>query len=667
MADVQIAIIDQQNTQIALAAPSETQVNAAVPGVQGPAGEGVPQGGTANQVLFKQSGTDYDTAWGEVTSAMIGDLEIVDADVAANAEIAVSKLADGSARQLLQTDAAGTGVEWTSNVDVPGTLDVTGATTLDSTLTVPAGSAASPTLRFSGDANTGVYSPGADQLALSTSGTGKLFIDSAGKVTVKGVGTAAFVVEGTAPDNSLFVEGSTGYVGIGTSVPQKQLDVYGDAGMIVRSTSVNTTETPLFLGGNISNNQRKLALIAKPQGSWGRQDLLICLNSIGNNSDVTSSDAVVTIKNNGLVGIGTTSPGAKLEIRDAADADLLLESTDSTNRKFSISANSSGNPRLNVISSHALEFHTNDTERMQIDSSGRLLVGTSSALTGATAQYSKNVNIGNSANSAGNAVVAIGRGTAAASLASGNQVGSIYFTDNGAGEFASIDCFVDATPGVNDYPGRLVFSTTADGASSPTERMRITNDGKVLIGNDSLSGNLTVKTPNSSFNNPVIYGWATNSSYTDTVISAQCATAAGTGYRFFTGYAISTIVYQVLGNGNVQNTNNSYGAISDVKLKENIVDANSQWDDLKALRVRNYNLKEGQTHTQIGLVAQEVELVSPGLVTESPDRDEDGNDLGTVTKSVNYSVLYMKAVKALQEAMERIETLEQRLNDAGIN
>jgi hypothetical protein len=64
-------------------------------------------------------------------------------------------------------------------------------------------------------------------------------------------------------------------------------------------------------------------------------------------------------------------------------------------------------------------------------------------------------------------------------------------------------------------------------------------------------------------------------------------------------------------NGNVVNTNNSYGAISDIKLKENIVDANSQWDDLKALQVRNYNFKEGQTHTQIGLVAQEVELVSP--------------------------------------------------------
>jgi hypothetical protein len=116
--------------------------------------------------------------------------------------------------------------------------------------------------------------------------------------------------------------------------------------------------------------------------------------------------------------------------------------------------------------------------------------------------------------------------------------------------------------------------------------------------------------------------------------------------------------FLVLNTGNVQNANNSYTAISDIKLKENIVDANSQWDDLKALRVRNYNLKQGQTHTQIGLVAQEVEPISPGLVYETPDRDADGNDLGTTTKAVQYSVLYMKAVKALQEAIAKIETLE---------
>lgn len=72
---------------------------------------------------------------GTVTSTMIADGTIVDGDISATAEIAVSKLADGAARQLLQTDAAGTGVEWTDNVDIPGTLDVTGAATFDSTVT----------------------------------------------------------------------------------------------------------------------------------------------------------------------------------------------------------------------------------------------------------------------------------------------------------------------------------------------------------------------------------------------------------------------------------------------------------------------------------------------------------------------------------------------------
>jgi len=72
---------------------------------------------------------------GTVTSTMIANATIADADISSTAEIAVSKLANGTARQLLQTDAAGTGVEFTSNVDVPGTLDVTGVATFDSTST----------------------------------------------------------------------------------------------------------------------------------------------------------------------------------------------------------------------------------------------------------------------------------------------------------------------------------------------------------------------------------------------------------------------------------------------------------------------------------------------------------------------------------------------------
>jgi hypothetical protein len=225
------------------------------------------------------------------------------------------------------------------------------------------------------------------------------------------------------------------------------------------------------------------------------------------------------------------------------------------------------------------------------------------------------------------------------SLGDGNGLGTIDFGNQSGGIGARIEAVADAGWGAggNDYPSRLVFSTTADGASSPTERMRITNQG--VVGTFSTSNSFVFGTSQGAGTSVAfLYGRHSSSNWND-----------------------GTNTFIVWTNGNVVNTNNSYGAISDIKLKENIVDANSQWDDLKALQVRNYNFKKGQTHTQIGLVAQEAELVSPGLVSESPDRDEEGNDLGTVTKSVNYSVLYMKAVKALQEAMERIEQLETEM------
>jgi hypothetical protein len=116
-------------------------------------------------------------------------------------------------------------------------------------------------------------------------------------------------------------------------------------------------------------------------------------------------------------------------------------------------------------------------------------------------------------------------------------------------------------------------------------------------------------------------------------------------YTFLNSRA--STVFVILHNGDVRNATNSYGAFSDVSLKENIVDAGSQWNDIKSIKVRNFNLKESPEQQMIGVVAQELEIVSPGLVTEE-------NSI----KGVKYSVLYMKAVKALQEAMDRIEASE---------
>jgi hypothetical protein len=361
----------------------------------------------------------------------------------------------------------------------------------------------------------------------------------------------------------------------------------------------------------------------------------------------------MTIKPSGSVGIGTTSPGMKLTINDTTTAQIQLGYNDSIYGR--IGRNSSGNYEFSSYENGGnLLFGTtgttgSTTERVRIDSSGRLLVGRSSSdgtFNSAIQIAGNNVAgtqlISRFDNSTGGPVLYFAKSRSATvgtnTIAqNGDEVGVIgFYAADGANYVpaANILVAVDGTPGTNDMPGRLTFSTTADGASASTERMRIGADGLIRA-----------------------YGLGNS-------IIAASAQAAGTTFATFIcrHSASSTITgttsFQVMTNGNAQNTNNSYGAISDIKLKENIVDANSQWSDIKALQVRNYNFKEGQTHTQIGLVAQEVELVSPGLVTESPDRDEDGNDLGTVTKSVNYSVLYMKAVKALQEAMERIETLE---------
>mgnify|MGYP001375386840 CR=1 FL=1 len=82
--------------------------------------------------------------------------------------------------------------------------------------------------------------------------------------------------------------------------------------------------------------------------------------------------------------------------------------------------------------------------------------------------------------------------------------------------------------------------------------------------------------------------------------------------------------FKVEGDGDVRNANNSYGSSSDSKLKENIVDANSQWADIKAVKVRNFNFISDSAKTKmIGVVAQELETVSAGLVSESIDRDPD--------------------------------------------
>jgi len=122
----------------------------------------------------------------------------------------------------------------------------------------------------------------------------------------------------------------------------------------------------------------------------------------------------------------------------------------------------------------------------------------------------------------------------------------------------------------------------------------------------------------------------------------------------FYGTAGKCFIY---GNGNVNNDNGTFGNFSDQTLKENIVDAQSQWADIKALQIRNFNLISNPNLTQLGVVAQELEASGMNGLVEELIIDDEKN----TKKAVKTSVLYMKGLKALQEAMTRIETLEAKV------
>jgi hypothetical protein len=497
-------------------------------------------------------------------------------------------------------------------------------------------SAATPGFAFDGDPNTGVLRPGADELALVTAGTSRLTIDSSGNVAVPGGLTRA--------GNNVVTVGDTGTVTSTMILDGTIVNADVNASAAIAGTKIS----PDFGSQTIATTgvfSHALGAAATPSITF-TGDLNTGIYSPGADqvAVATNGSARITVDSTGKVGIGTTSPGSSLEINAAAATAPFIAKI-------------------------------NTSEAARIDSSGRLLVGTSSARSawnnssigsnilqiersgdGSDASISICANSGTASPTATAAILYLGktRGTTAGSttaVQSGDCLSRVSFQGSDGTEqveAAKIEAFVDGTPGANDMPGRLVFSTTQDGQSSPNARVRINNLGNVSI--------IT--------NGEMLYGSTTLAA--GTTFALVDLYSGGTVGSFVSG----TRQFLIFTNGNVQNSNGSYGTLSDAKLKENIVDASSQWDDLKSIQIRNWNFKAEtghETHRQIGPIAQELETICPGLVFETPDRDEDGNETGEVTKGVNQSVLYMKAVKALQEAMERIEVLEQRLNDAGIN
>jgi len=220
---------------------------------------------------------------------------------------------------------------------------------------------------------------------------------------------------------------------------------------------------------------------------------------------------------------------------------------------------------------------------------------------------------------------------------------------------------IAGSAGSNNATLNLIENSAMIFATNNNERMRIDSSGNVLVGTTTASGKLFSSTSSSS--QPALRAASTSATYADNVfvIDVDRNTTNNTFYAItYYNNGASAFKFRVADSGNVTNANNSYGSISDIKLKENIVDATPKLEKLKQVRIVNFNFIN-DNQKQIGVIAQELENTFPSMVEESPDKDKDGNDLGTTTKQVKYSVFVPILIKALQEAITKIEDLEARI------
>ena len=436
---------------------------------------------------------------------------------------------------------------------------------------VSLGTAAAPAYSWTGDPDTGIYSPGANQVAISTNGTGRLFVDSSGRLglgtsspsnllTLSETSTAqytptgsavlpngviqycinqdattddtacltAWIARGSTSTTSNWYAGNTGgtstirsgafvignrngntsyterlridsagNVGLGTSSPGTILDIRqtqtgSETKVSVFNTDNGNTTTQTAIIG-LSPDSRAAAIAGieaiKENADFSTsaaRDVALALNTTLNNA----KRQAVYITSGGNVGIGTTSPDIYgVHASRASDSVYFKADSGSISTLYG-SATALSTGLLGTFTNHPLSFYTNSSERARIDSSGRLLVGTSSArgslrfqVEGTDANSSTIATTRNSAD-ASPSIISLkkSRGTAAGSftaVVNNDRVGllAFYGADGSADiQLAGIDAYVDGTPGANDMPGRLVLSTTLDGASSPTEAFRITND-----------------------------------------------------------------------------------------------------------------------------------------------------------------------------------------------
>jgi hypothetical protein len=314
------------------------------------------------------------------------------------------------------------------------------------------GTAAAPGIAFETDPNTGIYSPGADQLAVATNGVERVKFGGA-VIFNDGSTDTDFRIEGVTDANLFFVDASTNRVGVGTSSPAQLLDVRGDAQIGQTGQNSLNIRSSAGSGQFIYFTEHAIADRWLLGSSAGSGDLVA--RSGAYNFSTGSERLRITAA--GLVGVGTSSPVTTLTVKGPTNGNVvtLFGSSGDSARKLVISNSDNDNDwdiDANRGTYGALSLSTGGTKRLQIDASGNVGIGTTSPAMPLSVK----------ADLSRNAIQIINGG-------SGTEEGRLYWYASNASTIRA---------GISGQENGLVFFHGA----GVTERARIDSSGRLGIG-----------------------------------------------------------------------------------------------------------------------------------------------------------------------------------------
>jgi hypothetical protein len=569
-------------------------------------------------------------------------------------------------------------------------LKLAGGTVTGNLVTTGTNTAASFIPTSSTVPTNGVYLPAANNVAISTNGSGRIFVNSAGNVGINASNPESLLhINGDATALRISRGSAIGFAyntGTAATDPFRvqsnggPVDLFSAAGQPI-TFSAGGTEKARFdglgrlgLGDSAPANKLQVleALAAIPSlGSGGHAVAVagstnygLALGGLttgegylqaGRWSGAATAYNLLLQPNGGSVGIGTTSPAYQLDLTQDINARNYYFGNSGA---VFITQNSANGIFVGGTGLNYTTFTTNSSERARIDSSGRLLVGTSSTSQACTIHAQGN----SSAGATGAGILKLARGEA--SPANGAALGELRFTDSGHTTAANIQAFRDGGTwtSTSSQPTALSFSTTADGASSPTERMRIDNKGSLSLGTP---GNTTASPQDVDSRTFFYSDGASSGLYIDSRNSNSFVHVNQTFGDTANRGAIAFYRSESLkGSISVDSSQVYYNTTSDYRLKEKILPLSDALQKVELLKPSVFNFIADPDRTVHGFIAHEVQAVVPECVTGTKDEvDDKGNP---VYQGIDQSKLVPLLTAALQEALQKIEALEGRLTAAGL-